>query len=109
MNFHIYDAVIIGAGFSGLGQGASFKRAGIDNFVILESQERLGGVWRDNTYPGAACDTQSVIYCFSYFLHLNVSKMYAGHEELLGYLEALADKFRLHEHIAYSHAVNSAV
>src|SRR5699024_7410805 len=51
----------------------------------------------------------SVIYCFSYFLHLNVSKMYAGHEELLGYLEALADKFRLHEHIAYSHAVNSAV
>ena len=108
MSQDIHDAVIIGAGFSGLGQGASFRRAGIDNFVILESQNRLGGVWRDNVYPGAACDTQSVIYCFSYFLHLDVSRMYADHAELLGYLEALAKEFDLNRHIRFSHEVVSA-
>lgn len=108
MSEHFYDAVIIGAGFSGLGQGASFRRAGIENFVILESQDRLGGVWRDNTYPGAACDTQSVIYCFSYFLHLDVSRMYADHSELLGYLEALADEFELNSHIRFNHEVIAA-
>lgn len=106
---HIYDAIIIGAGYGGLGQGAKLRRDGIDDFLILEKGEDLGGVWRDNTYPGAACDTQSVIYCYSYFLHLHVTRMFAGQPELLGYLRDLAEEFGLNERLRLSHAVTESV
>ncbi len=59
-NDHIYSAIIIGAGFGGLGQGAQFVQEGIDDFLILERGNDVGGVWRENTYPGAACDTQAL-------------------------------------------------
>ncbi|QJU54778.1 NAD(P)/FAD-dependent oxidoreductase [Herbiconiux sp. KACC 21604] len=106
---HIYTAVIVGAGFGGLGQGAQFVQDGIDDFVILERAHDLGGVWRDNTYPGAACDTQSVIYCYSYLLNLGVSRMFAGQAELLGYLRRLADEFGLMERIHLGSDVTEAV
>lgn len=105
---HIYDAVIIGAGYGGLGQGAQLTRDGQENFIILEAAEQIGGVWRDNNYPGAACDTQALIYCYSYFLNLDVSCMYAGRDEMLGYLIALADAFDLHEHIRLNTRVAEA-
>ncbi|MDO5535269.1 MAG: NAD(P)/FAD-dependent oxidoreductase [Propionibacteriaceae bacterium] len=105
---HIYDAVIIGAGYGGLGQGAQLTRDGLDNFLILEGSSQLGGVWRDNNYPGAACDTQALIYCYSYFLNLGVSRMFAGRDEMLGYLIALADEFDLHEHIKLNQRVQTA-
>lgn len=98
-NAHVYDAVIVGAGYGGLGAGAQLVRAGLDNFVILERDSQIGGVWRDNTYPGAACDTQSVIYCYTYFPHLNVSKMYADGAELLGYLHAMATAYDLERRV----------
>lgn len=96
---HVHDAVILGGGYGGLGVAATLKSHGVDDFVLLERAPRIGGVWRDNTYPGAACDTQSVIYCYSYFLHTEVTKMYAGQEELLGYLERLVESFGLQPHI----------
>ncbi|QNQ89777.1 NAD(P)-binding protein [Corynebacterium poyangense] len=105
---HVYDAVIIGAGYGGLGQGAQLTRDGVENFLILEGAEQIGGVWRDNNYPGAACDTQALIYCYSYFLNLGVSRMFAGRDEMLGYLIALADEFNLHEHIQLNTKVVSA-
>ncbi|GAA5215829.1 flavin-containing monooxygenase [Streptomyces thinghirensis] len=108
MNDHIYDAVIVGAGFGGLGTAAQFARSGRRNFLVLEREADLGGVWRDNTYPGAACDTQSVIYCYSHFPHLTVERMYAGRDELLGYLRALADEYALHDHILLNSGLKSA-
>ncbi|MBF6079717.1 NAD(P)-binding protein, partial [Nocardia beijingensis] len=51
--------LIIGAGFGGLGMALELRRAGLDNFTILERATDLGGVWRENTYPGAACDVPS--------------------------------------------------
>ncbi|MDY3049378.1 MAG: NAD(P)/FAD-dependent oxidoreductase [Rothia sp. (in: high G+C Gram-positive bacteria)] len=105
---HIYDAVIIGAGYGGLGQGAQFMQDGISNFLILEKASEVGGVWRENTYPGAACDTQAVIYCFSYFLNLRVSRMYAGQEELQNYLKDLATEFDLNERLRLNTEVTSA-
>lgn len=105
---HVYDAVILGAGYGGLGVAASFKRAGIDDFVVLERGDRIGGVWRDNTYPGAACDTQSVIYCYGYFLNLDATSMYIGQPELLGYLERLADEFALAPHLKLGREVTAA-
>lgn len=108
MTLHVYDAIIIGAGYGGLGQGAQLRRDGIDDFLILEKGKDLGGVWRDNTYPGAACDTQSMIYCFSYFLHLRVSRMFAGQEELQSYLRDLASEFDLKPRLRLSHMVTDA-
>lgn len=108
-NNHIYDAIIIGAGYAGLGQGAQFVQDGVNNFIIMEKSDQIGGVWRDNTYPGAACDTQAVIYCYSYYLNTGVSRMYAGREELLGYLIGLADKFGLQDYLKTGQHITSAV
>lgn len=58
--------VIIGAGPGGLCMGAKLLEAGIDDFVILERADGVGGTWRHNTYPGAACDVQSHLYSFSF-------------------------------------------
>lgn len=60
------EAVIVGAGFGGLGMGASLKREGIDDFIILEKGDSVGGIWRDNTYPGVACDVPPQLYSFSF-------------------------------------------
>ena len=58
--------LIIGAGFGGLCMGIQLKRAGIESFTILEKTDHIGGTWRDNVYPGAACDSPSFVYCFSF-------------------------------------------
>ena len=58
--------VIIGSGFGGIGLAIRLKRAGFEDFTILEKDQSLGGTWRDNTYPGAACDLMSFAYCFSF-------------------------------------------
>lgn len=105
---HIHQAIILGAGYGGLGQGAQLVRDGIDDFLILEKSTAIGGVWRDNTYPGAACDTQTPIYCYSYFLHLSATKMYAGQPELLQYLHDLAAEYELDNRIRLGHDVVAA-
>lgn len=104
----MYDAIVIGAGFGGLGQSATLKHHGVENFVILEKADDLGGVWRDNTYPGVACDTQSVIYCYSYYLNLDVSAMYAPGTELHGYLKNFAEHFQLTPHLRTNAEVTRA-
>jgi len=58
-------AVIIGTGFSGLGMGIALQKQGVD-FVILEKADDVGGTWRDNSYPGCACDIPSHLYSFSF-------------------------------------------
>lgn len=106
---HVYSAIVIGAGFGGLGQGAQFVQDGVEDFLILERGDDVGGVWRENTYPGVACDTQSVIYCFSYFLNLKVSRMFAGQKELQGYLRSLAEEFGLGKHLRFGQNVIETV
>src|SRR3546814_10421197 len=60
------SVLIIGSGFSGLGLAVRLKQAGIENFEILERADNVGGTWRDNRYPGCACDVQSHLYSFSF-------------------------------------------
>ncbi len=103
-----YRVAILGAGFGGLGMGAELVRAGIEDFVIFEKAEEIGGVWRDNTYPGAACDTQAHVYCYSYFPHLRVSQMYAAGEEMLGYQKAMAKEFGLYDHTKFNSEIIEA-
>lgn len=95
------DVAILGAGLGGIGMGCMLKAQGITAFRIFEKESRPGGTWRDNAYPGAACDTESHLYCYSFALHLSVSRLYAGQPELLRYAESLIDGHDLAPHIAY--------
>jgi cation diffusion facilitator CzcD-associated flavoprotein CzcO len=98
---------IIGSGFAGLGMAIQLKKAGYDDFVILEKDEDLGGTWRDNRYPGCACDVPSHMYSFSYELNPDWSRMFAPQEEIWAYLRRCADKYELRPHIRFGSAVDA--
>jgi cation diffusion facilitator CzcD-associated flavoprotein CzcO len=101
-------AVIVGAGFSGLAAGIQLKRAGIQDFVILEKADRVGGTWRENTYPGAACDVPSHLYSYSFEPNPSWSRAYGGQAEILAYLEHCADKYGLRPHLKFGQHVDEA-
>ena len=101
-------AVIVGAGFSGLAAGIQLKRAGIQDFVILEKADRVGGTWRENTYPGAACDVPSHLYSYSFEPNPSWSRAYGGQAEILAYLEHCADKYGLRPHLKFGQHVEEA-
>ena len=86
---------IIGAGFGGLGAAVALRRAGVDDLMIIEASDGVGGTWRHNTYPGAACDIQSHLYSFSFAPNRSWSRTYARQPEILAYLEAVTDDFDL--------------
>jgi cation diffusion facilitator CzcD-associated flavoprotein CzcO len=98
---------IIGSGFAGLGMAIQLKKAGYDDFVILEKDDDLGGTWRDNRYPGCACDVPSHMYSFSYELNPDWSRMFAPQEEIWSYLRHCVDKYELWPHLRFGSAVES--
>lgn len=102
------DIVIIGTGFGGLGMAIKLKEAGYHNFVILEKADRVGGCWRENTYPGAACDVPSNLYSYSFESKPDWSRRFAPHHEIAGYLKHCADKYELNSHIQFNTTVESA-
>ncbi len=104
----IYDAIIIGTGFAGIGMGIKLKEHGYHNFAILERDSQLGGTWRDNTYPGAACDVPSYLYSYSFEPYPKWSRMFSPQEEILKYNEHCIEKYELTNHIHYSTAVKKA-
>ena len=77
---------IVGAGFGGIGMAVKLKQAGFYDFTIYERGETVGGVWRANTYPGAACDVPSHLYSFSFAPGHRWSRRYAPQQEILAYL-----------------------
>lgn len=102
------EAVIVGAGFSGLCAGIQLREAGIDRFVILEKAAGVGGTWRDNTYPGAACDIPSHLYSYSFEPNATWSRAYGGQREILAYLEHCTTKYGLRPHLRFGACVASA-
>jgi cation diffusion facilitator CzcD-associated flavoprotein CzcO len=86
---HVRVAVV-GSGFSGIGTAVALQRAGIDDFVVLERADSLGGTWRDNSYPGAAVDVPSHLYSFSFAPKRDWSHVYSRQPELRAYLEQVA-------------------
>ncbi|MGO9928469.1 MAG: flavin-containing monooxygenase, partial [Mycobacterium sp.] len=98
---------IIGAGFGGLGAAVALRRAGIEDLVIIEADDGVGGTWRRNTYPGAACDIQSHLYSFSFAPNKSWSRTYARQPEILAYLESVADDFDLRRHLMLNTRVGS--
>lgn len=95
------DVVIVGAGFSGLGMAIELSRAGREDYVILEKADEVGGTWRENTYPGCACDVQSHVYSYSFELNAGWSRMFPQQAEILDYLRRCADRYGLRRHIRF--------
>ncbi|HEX6866696.1 MAG TPA: NAD(P)/FAD-dependent oxidoreductase [Caulobacteraceae bacterium] len=93
------EVLIVGAGFSGLGLGVRLKQAGRDSFLIIEKADEVGGTWRDNTYPGCACDIPSHLYSLSFEPKADWSRLYPPQPELFDYLKGVAEKHGLYEHI----------
>ncbi len=102
-----YHVVVIGAGFGGIGMALALKRAGIDDFLVVDAGADLGGTWRDNTYPGLACDVPSSLYSFS-FRPWRWSRRFPPQQEILGYLRALADESGLAGRLRFGAGVESA-
>jgi len=101
-------ALIVGTGFGGIGMAIALRRAGLGDFVILEKQHDVGGVWRDNSYPGAACDVPSHLYSFSFEPNPNWSRVFATQAEIHNYLRHCTDKYQLRPHIRFGAEVAQA-
>ncbi len=100
-------AAIVGSGFSGLAAAIELKKAGIDDLVVLERASTLGGTWRENRYPGCACDVPSHLYSFS-FAPNDWTHAFAPQPEIRAYLERVADDFDVRRHILFERAVTAA-
>ncbi len=99
---------IIGSGFAGLCVAIQLKKRGVDSFTIFEKADRIGGTWRDNTYPGACCDVPAFSYCFSFEQKTDWSRKWAPQSEILGYMEHCARKYDLTRHIRFNTEIASA-
>jgi cation diffusion facilitator CzcD-associated flavoprotein CzcO len=99
---------IVGAGFGGLGMAIRLKLEGIHDFVVLERAGDLGGTWRDNSYPGCACDVPSHLYSFSFAPNPNWSHIFARQSEIWEYLRDCARRYGVVPHIRYHHEVTGA-
>jgi cation diffusion facilitator CzcD-associated flavoprotein CzcO len=97
---HVRVAVI-GTGFGGLGAAVRLRREGVTDFVVLERAGGVGGTWRDNTYPGCACDVPSHLYSFSFAPNPDWPRTFSGQEHIRAYLEHVTDVFRLRPHIRF--------
>lgn len=96
------DTLIIGTGFAGLCAAIQLKEAGFEDLILLERADTVGGTWRDNHYPGCACDVQSHLYSFSFEPNPNWSRMFAPQPEILAYLRHCADKYDVHRHVRFN-------
>ncbi len=98
---HVRVAVI-GSGFGGLGAAVRLRREGITDFVVLERAGSVGGTWRDNSYPGCACDVPSHLYSFSFAPNPDWPRSFSGQEHIRAYLERVTDTFGLRPHIRFN-------
>jgi cation diffusion facilitator CzcD-associated flavoprotein CzcO len=105
---HDTSIIIVGAGFGGLGMAMRLKEKGMDDFVILERAADVGGAWRDNTYPGVACDVPSHLYSFSYMPKADWSRVFSPGGEIWEYLRDCAKKSGLVPHIHFGAEVQKA-
>lgn len=104
-----YEAIVIGAGFGGMGAAIQLKRMGIDDILIVERENGIGGTWHVNRYPGLAVDIASVTYSYSFEPNPYWSRMFAPGAELKRYAEHVADKYDLRRHMRFEVVVESAV
>jgi cation diffusion facilitator CzcD-associated flavoprotein CzcO len=109
MSDDIFDALVLGAGFGGVGAAIKLKQEGISNFVVLEKDDEIGGTWYKNTYPGAACDVPSHFYCYSFNPNPQWSRKFAPQKEILQYINDTADKFDVRRFFRFNTVVERFV
>ncbi|MCV7066291.1 NAD(P)/FAD-dependent oxidoreductase [Mycolicibacterium farcinogenes] len=101
------SVAIIGAGFAGIGAAIRLQAEGITDFVIFERDSRVGGTWRDNTYPGAACDIPSRLYSYSFAPNPDWSHTYSGSAEILEYIDGMVESSGIAPKIRFEHNVTA--
>ena len=99
---------IIGSGVGGMCMAMQLMNNGSNNFTILEKADDIGGTWRDNEYPGCACDVPSHFYSFSFETRGDWSRVYPPREEIHAYLSNLADKYHLRRNTRFNSELASA-
>lgn len=102
------DVVIIGTGFAGLAMAAKLKESGQNDFVLLEKAGEVGGTWRDNHYPGCACDVPSYLYSFSFAQNPEWSRMFSPQPEIFSYLKRVTDELGLRGHVRFHNELSEA-
>jgi cation diffusion facilitator CzcD-associated flavoprotein CzcO len=105
----IVDIAVLGAGIAGIGAAWQLLENGFTDFVVLERADEVGGTWRDNTYPGAACDIPSDLYSFSFAPNPSWNSVYGGQQEILDYLKAVSRRPGLRDRIRFGQDVLEAV
>jgi cyclohexanone monooxygenase len=103
-----WAVLVIGAGFGGLGMAIALARAGEHDVLLLEKGDDVGGVWRENTYPGAACDVPSHLYSFSFEPNPHWTRTYSPQAEILAYLRHCASKYAVRDKIRFGCEVTAA-
>ncbi len=100
--------IIVGAGFGGIGLAIKLREAGIHDFSIFERIGDIGGTWARNTYPGAACDVPSTLYCYSFEPNPNWEQKYSSQPEIYAYIKQTAEKHDIPKHIRFNTEVLEA-
>ena len=108
MTSELYDAVIVGAGFGGIGAAIQLKRMGYHNFVILDREDDLGGTWHVNRYPGLAVDVPTTTYSYFFEPNPNWSRLFSTGAEIKQYADDVADKFDVRRHMRFNTIVEGA-
>ncbi|SEH50358.1 Predicted flavoprotein CzcO associated with the cation diffusion facilitator CzcD [Mycolicibacterium rutilum] len=103
-----FDAVIVGAGFGGIGAAIQLKRMGYENFVILDREDDLGGTWHVNHYPGLAVDVPTTTYSYFFEPNPNWSRLFSTGNEIKQYAGDVADKYDVRRHMRFNTSVESA-
>lgn len=104
----IYNVAIIGTGFAGLTAALRLLKEGEMSFIMLERAEDIGGTWRDNTYPGCACDVAAPLYSFAKEQNPGWSRLYAGQAEILSYMKSVVNKYQLREKMRFGTDITGA-
>jgi Predicted flavoprotein involved in K+ transport len=102
------DVLIIGSGFAGLGAAIKLAQGGNHSFVVIERGSEVGGTWRDNTYPGAACDVPSHLYSYSFELNPNWTRSFSTQPEIESYLRGVARKYKVLDRHVFDCEMESA-
>jgi cation diffusion facilitator CzcD-associated flavoprotein CzcO len=108
VNTNPFDAIIVGAGFGGIGAAIQLKRLGFDNFIILDREDDLGGTWHVNHYPGVAVDIPSTTYSYWFEPNPHWSRLFAPGVEVKRYAADIADKYDVRSHMRFRTTVEGA-
>lgn len=102
------NVLIIGSGFAGICMAIQLLRSGFDNFQIIEKGDDLGGTWRDNTYPGCACDVPSHFYSFSFEGKPDWTRVFPQRDEIFNYISSLGAKYGLYDKTRFNTEIAEA-